>query len=98
MASKKVSADTLLKPFSVLLKNFHLTLFFVIVSAALIGAVILINKTIADSEQASADYQSSINAGSIDEPTLQRLQALQPSGAPGAAEPLPEGRINPFNE
>lgn len=96
--STSISAGSLLKPFSIVIRNFHLTLFFVVVIAGLVGAVILINRTIADSQDEGTNYQSTINAGSIDEATLQRLQSLQPSGEPRANEPLPGGRINPFNE
>lgn len=98
MASQQISASAFFKPFSKLVRNFHLTLFFVAVIAALAAAVILINRTVIDSENESTDYTSSITPGSIDEATLQRLQSLQPSSEARTPDPLPEGRINPFGE
>jgi len=79
-----------------LLRRFHLLLFFILIVGCLAVAVILINKTLTDSSDDT--YISTINAGSIDQSTLNRVQSLHPSSQP--AEPLqqPEGRINPFAE
>ena len=98
MASRQLTAGAITKPLFNILRNFHLTLFFVLVIGALMAAVILINRTITDSENESTDYTSSITPGSIDEATLLRLQSLQQSGEPRAPDALPEGRINPLSE
>ena len=78
------------------LRRFHLLLFFVLVSGALSGAVVLINKTLADTS--SQDYTSSISAGNIDEDTLNRIQSFHSSDAPLTSLPSQSGRINPFSE
>ncbi|MDB5162629.1 MAG: hypothetical protein JWO54_323 [Candidatus Saccharibacteria bacterium] len=95
---KKISNSVdILKPLRKLSKRFHLTLFFVFIVACLSGAVLLINNTLKDNSS-DPDYTSSINAGSIDQETLSRLNALHTSTQPSPAPALPAGRINPINE
>ncbi len=98
MASKVLSTNTLTRGLSNLFRKFHLTLFFVCIIAILVGAVIMLNKTLTDSVSESGNYTSSISAGSIDEATLQRLQTLRTSDQPAPGLTLPDGRINPFAE
>lgn len=97
MAGKKSSHSMVIKPFVVLFKRFHLTIFFIFVIGCLAWAVILINEILTD-DSGDTTYTSSINAGSIDQATLERVQALHTSSNPGAAPTLPSGRINPFGE
>lgn len=78
------------------LRRFHLLLFFILVAGALSGAVVLINKTLADTS--SQDYTSSISAGNIDEATLNRIQSFHPSDTPTTSLSPQNGRINPFSE
>lgn len=86
---------TLPKLFIAFLKRFHLLLFFVAVVALLGVAVILISKTLSDTS--SQQYTSSIEAGTIDQATLERIQSLHTSNQPSSIQ-LPSGRINPFAE
>lgn len=78
-------------------RKFHLTLFFVIIIACLAGAVMLVNQVLTQSAADDA-YTSSINAGSIDQATLVRVQALHQSSKNQPAPALPAGRVNPFAE
>lgn len=98
MATKvaiKKQPNSLMKPIGIFLRRFHFIVFFVIVVSCLSAAVVLINETLTDS---SDPYTSSINAGTIDRATLERIQSLHPSSQPDTAPELPQGRINPFSE
>ena len=95
-ATSKKSQNTFLKPIGVLFRRFHMLLFFVIVAGCLAFAVVLLNETL--TETAPDDYTSSINAGSIDQATLERIQSLHPSSQPSPAPTMPAGRVNPFAE
>lgn len=96
MEKKTSHSINLLKPIKKFFRSFHLTIFFIFIVACLSGAVLVINNTVKDNS-VDQDYTSSINAGSIDEATLNRLNSLHSSQ--GATAPtLPEGRINPFGE
>ncbi len=94
-ATKK-QQGALVKSFGSFLRRFHLLLFFVLIVGCLSAAVILINNTL--TENSDQTYTSTINAGTIDQATLQRVQSLHPSGQPSTAPTLPPGRINPFAE
>jgi len=83
------------KLFLSFLKRFHLLLFFVVVVGLLGAAVLLINKTLTDSSL--EQYTSTIEAGTIDQSTLERIQSLHTSDQPTETQ-LPSGRINPFAE
>ncbi len=97
MEKKTSHSINLLKPVKKLFKRFHLTIFFIFIAACLSGAVILINNTVKESST-DPDYTSSINAGSIDQATLNRLNSLHTSGEGATAPAVPAGRINPFGE
>jgi E3 ubiquitin-protein ligase DOA10 len=92
----KKPQNSLLKPIGAFFRRFHLLIVFVFVVGCVSAAIVLINKTLTESTDAS--YTSSINAGTIDQATLERIQSLNPSSQPGPAPALPEGRINPFAE
>jgi hypothetical protein len=95
---KKVSNSIdILKPLRKLSKRFHLTLFFVFIVACLMAAVLLINNTLKDTSTDS-NYTSSIKAGSIDNETLNRLNALHTSTQPSTPPAFPPGRVNPIGE
>lgn len=100
MATEKIVIKKTRSSFSRLLiaflKRFHLLLFFIFIAGCLSAAIILINKTL--TESTDAEYQSSINAGTIDQATLERIQSLHPSSQPSATPALPPGRVNPFAE
>jgi len=95
---KKSSSIDIIKPLQKLWKRFHLTLFFILIAGGLSGAVLLINNTLKDSSESDPTYTSSINAGTIDQVTLTRLNALHASSQPTPAPTLPAGRTNPVNE
>ncbi|OJU87392.1 hypothetical protein BGO17_00065 [Candidatus Saccharibacteria bacterium 49-20] len=92
----KKPQSSLLKPLGNFFRRFHLIIFFVLVVGCMAAAVLLINRTLAESS--SQDYNSTINAGSIDQATLERVQSLHPSSEPAATPALPAGRVNPFAE
>ena len=94
---KKQNSVDLLMPFKKLLKRFHLTLFIIFIAGGLSGAILVINNTLKDSS-IDSNYTSSINAGSIDEVTLTRLNALHTSAEGSPAPILPAGRTNPVSE
>ena len=91
----KKNHGTLPKLFMSFFKRFHLLLFFIIVAGLLGAGVILISKTLTDST--SQQYTSAIEAGTIDQSTLERIQSLHTSDQPSNTE-LPPGRANPFAE
>lgn len=92
----KKSQSSLVRPFTAFMRRFHLLIFFVAVVACLSVAVVLINQTL--TESADETYTSSINAGSIDQATLKRIQSHHTSSNPSATPALPSGRTNPFSE
>lgn len=77
-------------------QRFHLIIFFVFVVSCLAAAVLLINKTLTDSS--SQDYTSTIDPGTIDQATLERIQSHHPSSELTPVATPPAGRINPFAE
>lgn len=93
---EKHSSNLITKSFAKLFKRFHLMIFFIFIVACLSAAVILVNQ-ILTGEGTDTDYTSGINAGTIDQATLNQIQSLHIS----TEAPLPEvpgGRINPFSE
>ena len=86
-----------LKLVSFLFNRYHFTIFTVLIVSCLIGAVILLNTIVTDSSLGDG-YTSSINAGSIDQSTLDRLNTLHTSNESYTLPPSPSGRINPFTE
>jgi hypothetical protein len=97
MEKKKTNSIDILKPIKRLSKRFHLILFFVFIVACLSAAVLLINNTLKESET-DPNYTSSINAGYIDQATLNRLNDLHTSTQAPPQTPLQPGRSNPVNE
>ena len=97
MEQKKSHSLSLLKPVKTLFRRFHLTLFFVLIIGCLSGAVLLMSD-ILQNTSADPNYTSSINAGTIDEATLNRLNDLHTSPQGAAPPTLPAGRVNPFGE
>ncbi len=96
MATTKKSQNTFLKPLGAFFRRFHMLIFFVLMVGCLSVAVILLNETL--TQPTPEDYTSSINAGSIDQATLERIQSLHTSDQPSPAPALPAGRVNPFAE
>lgn len=94
---KKISTLHPGRKIGTLLARFHMTFFVVLVVGGLSYAVISINSLLSDPTIGS-DYQSPINAGSIDQTTLNRINSLHKSNDP-LPSPLPNtSRTNPFTE
>ena len=92
----KKPQNSLVRPLTSFLQRFHLLLFFIFVVGCLATAVVLLNKTLIES--AEEPGTSSIDAGSIDQATLERIQSLHTSNQPSPPPALPAGRVNPFSE
>ena len=86
-------------PFSItgVIRRFNLTLFILLVLAGLVAAVLLLT-TILNDASLGADYQSPINAGSLDQATLDRINALHTSDEQLPPATQTDGRISPFSE
>ena len=94
---KNISLDTIIKPLKQIFVRFHMTIFIVFVVAGLAAAVILLN-TLLTASSTSDGYTSPIDAGSVDQATLERIKELHSSSEMPANPALPSGRINPFGE
>lgn len=92
----KKHQGTVPRMFISFLRRFHLLLFFIIVVSFLAAAVLLINKTLTDSS--AQQYTSTIDAGTIDQSTLERIQSLHTSSQPANPQLPSTGRVNPFAE
>lgn len=79
-----------------LLLRYHLLIFFIIMITGATLVVILINRTL--TETANQQFTPTINADTIDQATLERIQSLHTSNEPGVPPVIPSGRINPFSE
>lgn len=93
---EKQSSNLAAKSIGRFFKRFHLLIFFVFIVACLSFAVIQVNQLLTETP-VDDTYTSSINAGSIDQATLTRIQSLHTSSSASTPE-LPAGRINPFSE
>lgn len=89
--------STVFKPIGRLFSRYHLTLFILFILACLTAAVLLLSAILNDASLGD-NYQSPIGAGSLDQTTLDRINALHTSRdtLPPATEA--QGRINPFSE
>lgn len=96
MATISKPQSAFARRFNAFFRQFHLLLFFIAVSGFLAAGVMLLNNTL--SETSDSTYTSSINPGTIDKATLERIQTLHTSSQPGGAPTLPAGRSNPFAE
>lgn len=77
--------------------RFHMTLFIVFIVGGLGIAVLFLNN-ILSMPPAADGYTSPIDAGSIDQATLERIRELHTSAETIPALALPTGRTNPFGE
>ena len=74
-----------------------MTFFIVILAGGLAYAVMLFT-TILNESSVDTTYTSPIEAGSIDQATLDRIKALHTSDETVPTPTNPAGRINPFSE
>jgi len=95
----KNNADisTLLKPIGRSFRKFHTTIFIVAVVAGL-AYVVLSVTSIISSASVGTSAPSTGTEATLDSTTIERLGDFHTSDAIPAAEALPAGRVNPFNE
>jgi hypothetical protein len=93
----KKRQNSLLKPLGTFLRRFHLLIFFIFTVGCVAGVVLLINQVLTNNADGD-DYTSTINAGTIDQSSLERIQSLHTSDQPAPSPELPAGRVNPFAE
>ena len=91
------NASISIKPITRIFQRYHLTLFIVFVAIGLSFAVFTFANLLGESSTDSS-YQSPINAGTIDQATLERIKALHSSDDNTSELNPPSGRINPFVE
>lgn len=94
---KKITTGPSLTSIGRSLAKFHMTFFIVFIAAGLTVAVLFLNNLLSDTSGAD-NYTSPIDAGSIDQATLDRIKELHTSDEPVSEMSLPQGRINPFGE
>lgn len=94
---KNVTLSSLFKPFGNIFRTFHMTLFIVVLTAGLIYAVESFN-TLLNNSSTDTTYTSPIDAGTIDQATLDRIKSLHTSDEARPTPTQPPGRINPFSE
>ena len=85
------------KPLGRAFKRYHLTPFIVLVTVGLVASVYLLT-TILNDAAVDDSYESPINAGTIDQQTLNRINALHTSDDPSPAPNPAAGRTTPFSE
>jgi hypothetical protein len=94
---KGINLGSFFKPIGRVIGRYHLTLFILLVVGCLTAAVLLLTNILDEASQID-DYQSPITAGSLDQATLDRINALHTS-SDTLPEPIPAtGRISPFTE
>lgn len=82
-------------------KRFHLTIFIILLSAALATTVMLVYRSVLEPSDPNATNSSTSEIETDYESSLQiqaasRLQGLQKSSSTNTAPQLPSGKINPF--
>ena len=77
--------------------RFHTILFILVILAGLVYATLLL-ATLLNDASIGAGYESPINAGSIDQATLDRINVLHTSDGTLSEQQQPSGRSNPFVE
>ncbi len=80
-----------------LFARYHMTMFIVFIIACLTIAVLFLSNILSDASIGEG-YESPLTPGTIDQQTLDRINALHTSkdSLPGVS--LPSGRVDPFNE
>jgi len=93
-----LSFKTLSRKISRFFRRFHIILYFIFVAVSFGAAVLYLNVTIQEKSTDSL-YSSSIDAGSIDSTTLERIKNLRSSDETSSLPEIPTTpRINPFSE
>lgn len=86
-----------LKPLGRAFRRYHLTLFIVLIAAGLVASVYFLT-TILNDASVDDTYRSPISAGTLDQATLDRINALHTSDDALPTPVPPSGRTNPFVE
>lgn len=94
---KPTTSPSLSRPLKRFFHRFHTTLFILVVLGGLVYATLLLASILNDAS-ISEGYESPIQAGSIDQATLDRIDALHSSDEELPPPPRVEGRTNPFVE
>jgi hypothetical protein len=94
---KRIRTNSFARLTRTFFRRFHLTVFIVCIVAGLSYAVISFSELL-DSSSADTGYTSAIDAGSIDQATLERINNLHESDSKTTTLITPAGRINPFTE
>jgi hypothetical protein len=94
---KNITVSSLFKPIGRAFARFHMTIFIVFIVGGLAAAVLLLDGILNDTSNDSG-YTSPIDAGTIDQTTLNRIKQLHTSDDPAPTMTLPAGRTNPFAE
>jgi len=97
IVKQKPNSFDILKPLKKISKRFNLILFLVFAVGCSAGAILLINNTLKQSSDDTV-ITPTINSGTIDQTTLDRLNSLHTSTQAPAAPAFPTGRVNPVNE
>lgn len=94
---KNITINQLFKPFGIMIRKFHITLFIVILVGGLSAAVLILSSVIRESSD-TTNFTPGTTASSFDQETIDRLNKLQTSDQNTGPITLPAGRINPFSE
>ena len=94
---QKSKAPSFLKPIGKIFSRFHMTIFIVFIIGCLAAAVLLLTNILNDAS-ITDDYNSSIDAGSIDQVTLDRINSLHTSDDTLPPVTTSSVRSNPFTE
>lgn len=91
MKSGNIQLGTILEPLAHFVKRFHTLLFFLLVSAGLFVAILMIMSVVSLSSTTSSTANQAVS-GSFDEQTINRLQQSTTSPTKHS------GRLSPFSE
>jgi hypothetical protein len=99
MATKNIDINSFFKPLLSFIRRFHITLFVVIVTGSLAGAILVLNSIQLEASTPPTDYTPQITNTTFDQETIDRIKQLSTAEEYNAAFSLPQGvRTNPFIE
>lgn len=98
MNASNLSLKTFSRKISWFFQRFHLILYFIFISISFGTAVLYLNMTLQEKSRDTI-YTSTIDAGSIDTATLERIKNLRSSSDVSTLPEIPATpRANPFSE
>jgi hypothetical protein len=95
--SNQLNISGPIKPLAKFFQRFHTIIFILFIFICLVIAVLLLYR-ILNNASVDSSYLSPISAGTIDQTTLNRINALHSSSGPYPEPITPTGRISPFGE